>query len=767
MDISDDEFSDDGFDSLPPGTLLQLEQNAYKAQAQGAPATRARQDETQFHNGAHHDPSLSLTVPLPENQGLSSEYGDMDVGELDAEVLENADEVLENDGPMEGLEHHEPSIRLPVEGHPAQEAIPQPQEAPRNGGSAHDALHRGNQSAEIEQLRAQIAELTRQSDIIKKELAEAKEAAQTKAGENAILRKQQANILKERDQQVAALQKRLADETAKHKGALEAADDETKKLATENAFLKQDLREETLRFNNLKAKAKAEEKAPPTTPKKSRVLPFRDGFEDDEMVVLSPTKSPGGRSRRGTPTVPGKRKRKASQDVPIPMASLQLSPAKAPGVDAAETEEIAYSKARPDYREEDSNLHYMKRILNHRTPPNTERDIEIMARLAFPSEPGRKLSSIVLEETSSIRSGNYAVGFANVIISLWSRALKEKFYEPIPMFMAIIKFIVLLDTASIAPKLIENLVPVLQVSVEVNATPRFEHSPVSSRSRGQLRQTPRSVLHDEVDSTEALEILYLVATACHNDENTQEAFWRHVRFDFILTMLNCHQPVDDIIITLNILATSIRPNSFGSIQETEEEQRQIENYLIDRVANLFSENLQVDEGREPYLPSQICEMRLEAVAFFETLAFSAPDPANNRGNTALATHDVVLARLFRVMHDELDALYTEPPEHKLRTALVNRLMHLIYGVIRNHGEVDIHSKLRLLSGATQKYRIVLSRLAFSEGEYLESGITEETMEMARRLLEDEDMDPEEAEAIFEAFPSGGRLSGMESSQQDS
>lgn len=602
---------------------------------------------------------------------------------------------------------------------------------------------------------------------MEQELDAARKDAQTKAGEAAILRSNQANLVKEYDRQIAALQKRLAEETEKHKGALEAADADSRKLATENMFLKNDLREETMKLNALRVKNKAEEKAPPVTPKKTRVLPFRDGFEDDEMAVVSPTKSPGGRSKRGTPVVPGKRKRKASEDNPIPIASLELSPAKPPAVDEArpaETEQAAHGKARPAFREEDWNLQYMQRIWNHRTPPNTERDIEVMARMAFPSEPDRKLSSIVLEEASVLRSGNYAVGFANIIISLWSRALKEKFYQPIPMFMAIIKLIVLLDTAAVAPKLIENLVPVLQESVEVNATPRFEHSPVSSRNRGQIRQTPRSVLHDEIDSTEALEILYLIATACRNDENVQENFWRSIRFDFILTMLNCHQLLDDIIITLNLLATSIRPNSFGSIQETEEEQRKIEGYLIDRVANLFSENIQVDEGRKPYRASQICEMRLEALAFFEMLAFSAPDPAKNHGNSMIANHPLVLARLFRSMHDELDALYTEPPEHKLRTALVNRLMHLIYGVINNNGGVDLHSKLRLLSGATQKYRIALSRLAFSEGEYLESGISEETMEMARLLLEDEDMDPEEAQAICEAFPSGGRLSGMDSSQ---
>lgn len=169
MDNSDDEFSDDGFDDLPPGTLLRLEQNAYKAtQAQGAlheqhHVSRPLQDDAQSHNGAHHDPSLSLTVPLPENQGLSSQYGDLDVGELDAMVLEDGDEVLGNDGAMEGLERHEASIRQP-ERHSDQATIPQPQPQPQerhyalhNGGNVHGELQ--SLSDEVAQLRARVEEV--------------------------------------------------------------------------------------------------------------------------------------------------------------------------------------------------------------------------------------------------------------------------------------------------------------------------------------------------------------------------------------------------------------------------------------------------------------------------------------------------------------------------------------------------------------------------------------------------------------------------------
>jgi hypothetical protein len=232
-----------------------------------------------------------------------------------------------------------------------------------------------------------------------------------------------------------------------------------------------------------------------------------------------------------------------------------------------------------------------------------------------------------------------------------------------------------------------------------------------------------------------------------------------------LMSLNSHQPVEDIILVVNLLATSLRRDSFGPIRPSEVEQKELEYHFIERVTCLLGEQLQPDEGQQEYSPWQICEMRLELLSLLEMVAFYSIDPSNNHGSIVIASHPYALARLFRSLYDEMDSLYTLRPEHNQRAALVNRLMYLIYGVIRNVGNVNINEKLARLAGARQKHRLVLSRLAFSEGVFLESGITEEAMEMARQLLEEEEMSPEEAEALFEAFPTGGRLSGKEPSQR--
>jgi Protein of unknown function (DUF3636) len=599
-------------------------------------------------------------------------------------------------------------------------------------------------------------------------LVSAREDATRKAGEVAILRSNLAKQAQEFAHTIASLKLQLAEQTAKNKGAQQAAVDDRQKLETENLFLREELRDETLRVNSIRVKKKTDA---PQTPRKQRTLPFRDGFDDDEIGVASPTKSSGGRSKRGTPTTAGKRKRKVS-DAPIPMAPLQLSPGnqdsmglEAPALDPDEaaTREIQ-SVLRDDLED---GLHMMQ-ILKHKTPPYTETDLGVMAHLAFPSEPNRKLSSIILETMSGVAS-NYAVKHASCLILIWDRALVEKFYEPIPLFMASIKFILLLDLYTIGPQLISGLAGILHASIYINGATRFEHSAVSSKGKGESRRTPRSALQKNVDSTCGLEIMYLLALACRQDDEAHERLWVNIQFDVLLMTLNDHQPLQDIILSLKILSTSLRRGSFGSIQTSEANQRQVEYHFIERVTCLLYQRIEPDEGEPDYLPMQICEMRLEALNFLEMITFYTFDITADPSKNAIIAYPLVLPRLFRSLYDEMDRLYTltpQHPQHSIRTAFINRLMHLIFKLFRSGGGQNINEGFSRLLGTKQKHRLVLSRIAFSEGQFLESGISEETMEMARQLLEEEDMSPEEAEALFDAFPTGGRLSGRESSQAE-
>lgn len=585
------------------------------------------------------------------------------------------------------------------------------------------------------------------------ELAAAKSMVETKSGEISIIRSNQAKASQNYDRQLATLRKAMADAAERHKGEVEAVRAERKMLVTENAFLRQDLTEEAIRINNLKAKGKPEEKGPPVTPKKPKTLPFRDGFDDDEMIAVSPSKSTGTRSRGTSSLVPGKRKRATSQDSPTP---LQLSPQAERVVEAPGSSDdlmVDVESAQVSAKGEDRNVQFMKRILNHRVFPNEQRDIEMMAMLAFPSEPQRMLSTIVLEETADRDSGKYVMDYALSVVSMWSRALNEKFFTPIPMFMGIVQFILTLDVPSTVPSLLDHLVPVLQETGDVNGVPRFKYW---RQHLGQVRQTPLSELQPEVDGTEALSLLYNLAVGCLHMDEAIENFWRHIRYDFILMMLNCSQPLQDIVMTLNLLSTGIRPDSFGSILDTEQDRTISENYIIDRVANLLSDIPRLDEGQEAYDPFEVCNMRLEALSFLAAVAFNPVAPASDHGSLLIASHPTVLARLIRAMHDEMDTLYLYRPEQELHSAMVNGLMRLIYGVVQLHSHsVDLQAQLGRVPGGKQKFIVVLTRLAFSEGPVLEGGIEDETVEMAHEMLDDA-VNPEEAEALLDAFPSAKR-----------
>ncbi|OJJ44137.1 hypothetical protein ASPZODRAFT_18901 [Penicilliopsis zonata CBS 506.65] len=764
-DNDEDFFSDDGFDSLPPGTLFELEQSAYQAtQAQRA---QSQQPTAQEYSPAQSGPPdrqirsrSALNVPSRLHTGLTSEYGTLDVGDPDAEVLEDDNIQSAALGQYAAVQEH-PMDYMAVQDQNAEGQMDWERHEMLHDTMMVEEVHSAGIQVEIQELTTQIEELTRQNERILRELSEAKNDADTKAGEISIIRSNQARVIQNLERQMAALRKSMADESAKHKEEVEAARAEGKMLATENAFLKQDLAEEALRLNNLKTKIKSEAKEPPITPRKSRVLPFRDGFDDDEITVVSPSKSTERRSKKNTPTVPGKRKRKLSQDSLTPTSTipLQLSAEAPPLADTAD-DELLHELAEEHYEQpstysDNRNARFMTQILNHRSPPTMNRDIEEMARLAYPSEPQRMLSSIILEETASLNPKNYPVGYAACVASLWSRALKEKFFRPVPMFMSIVQFILALDMRFI-PQLIGHLVPVLQEAGDINGVPRFRNSPVSRKNLGQIRQTPQSELQPEVDSTEMLTLLYDMACGCLHVESALRDFWQFMRYDFVLMMLNSSQPIRDIILTINLLSTSISPTSFGSLRDSKEEQAANEKYIVDRLANLLSEMPQVDEGDPPYTSIEICSLRLEALSLLAQIAFNSMAPDSTHGSSVIASHPTVLARLFRAMHDELDALYSYPPERDLHSALVNQLMHLIYSVIQRHKEgLDLQSKLVRVAGGKQKFLVVLTRLAFSDGPVLEEGITDETVEMAHEILDDA-VNPQEAEALLEVFPSAKR-----------
>lgn len=126
---SDDDFLDDGvdFDAIPAGTLLQLEQTAWQA-------TQAALQQTgePLHStvAVGNEYSLNKNRPhgnAPAQRRESSFYGDVEVIDLDADILEDNNdgegsvEVVNSNPPVSQnvLRGHGPDQRLnvPVRAH--------------------------------------------------------------------------------------------------------------------------------------------------------------------------------------------------------------------------------------------------------------------------------------------------------------------------------------------------------------------------------------------------------------------------------------------------------------------------------------------------------------------------------------------------------------------------------------------------------------------------------------------------------------------------
>ena len=147
------------------------------------------------------------------------------------------------------------------------------------------------------------------------------------------MRANQLKTQRDHERQIREIQKQHAEIAARQQAEIEHARAEREKLLTEKKYLQHDLIEESERARQLQRLAKNStggnttstkgvSKHIITTPKKNIALPLRDGFDDDEIMVFSPSKTPS-RSKAATPKAGEKRKRKVADASPA--QSLQFS----------------------------------------------------------------------------------------------------------------------------------------------------------------------------------------------------------------------------------------------------------------------------------------------------------------------------------------------------------------------------------------------------------------------------------------------------------
>ena len=140
------------------------------------------------------------------------------------------------------------------------------------------------------------------------------------------MRANATKVEKDFEIRTTALQKLHADEAARQKIEVEKARAELQKIATEKDFLENDLAEGTKQIRNLqriiKKGNKDSESKPrskenqPVTPKKNKALVYADGFDDEEIQPMSPSRLVI-RSKANTPKAGAKRKRKPAEATPV------------------------------------------------------------------------------------------------------------------------------------------------------------------------------------------------------------------------------------------------------------------------------------------------------------------------------------------------------------------------------------------------------------------------------------------------------------------
>jgi len=811
----DHEFlaDDDDFDTLPDEILLELEHNAVvSTQHDGnlGPALRTFPQQVVSGNVASYGgppPQLQPNTG-PKNLQRSSlprrivepQYDDESFEWIgDEGVVTPVEEARTPNLRPRPPQPREPSQReqwrygqMAGVPHPPSASVDQHRKRPYQNDKSYprpeaDAPHRGIehgddvvtrrhsipekvaqgvlQDSQGESLGARVEQLMREREELMKELRAAKETVSMQKGEIVIIRENKIKDSKIFERQLNALQKSMQEQAERHTVALEALAEKNQQIASHNRFLKHELEEEVEKQNALQQRLKdipPSEKLNPvtSTPKKSIANSMRDGFDDDEIMAVSPVK-PGRRSKPTTPTAAGKRKRKADLQSPVrPLVLRQPDdlfpgPNRPGGPQAPKAEKVVPTVVRTDWQAERS-LRFIQKIMDYEVKDTKTRLIETLMKFSYPSDTSKNFSSLVLEASARLDGKRLSPDLLLVFVNLWSRSLKEKYYRPVGLLIEVVHYILGIDPLVVDKGTITALLPVLQAAGTINGHKRFEYSPVNHSTFGQFRQTPQSALNHEVDGTACLELLLRIAYIVSDEPELVDHFWRLMDTDFVLMMLNAWQPISDLTLMLRLLATSIFPRTFGNICATEDQQQRMETYIVDRVCYLLWETPKVDEGLRPHTPTELCRFRLEALQLLTKVAISSSahphDDPGHHGNQLIAHHPSAIARIVRSLYDEVDAMYMLTPSHHLHAELVNRGVRLLYHVLQLQGDhLDLQKKLSAVNGGIHKHRVVLTRLAFSEGFYIDRLITDETVAMATSMLE-ESVTPDEADQLIEAFP---------------
>lgn len=750
------------------------------------------------------------SAPRARTVSRTSDYGfddDEDVINLDAEASEPAAPAHQSCGepsPVKAVPH--PQQQRPTwqpsqrEQHPTSQRWQQdqiPSRPSHNGTSTglsgnaplRSAKSQGNvqHTARLEPpsgatdtltLEARVTELEAERARLKKTAEDAQSALYAKTGEISIVRSNHDKAAKDFERRMAVLQKTHAEEIAKQQAELAAAKSDVQKSKTDQTFLEHDLKiAQEARRRTLKEGPGNKQLSTVTTPKKTRNAVYRDGFDDDEIAMVSPSKS---RDRRGkdkntTPKGHGKRKRADTQQhsptKPLPLSAptsfedaLQSLPMDieedvAPVVeDPSITWTLPMRSKEIDHAKE--KFDFMRLVLGHQTHANDERTIERLTTYEYAPKRSASIASRLYDffalPHERTDAASFRLQFCELLLELWFHFFEARKFAPLKDLADLLQDI-LTDRPS---ELCRGLLPRV-VTLCFNATDYVALKLIRAHKDPSKNEAPSDELLVQLNPLEYLDLAHTVALHClplaTEDEGHLTKFWAAVPLETVLMLLHKVQPLEQILTLLSLLDSSILRDGFGPRvepdvlkgQEDRDRQMKNEDSLLKRLTVLLFEKPIAHKAGPQYTAMDILSLRAAIIAFLNHLVVS------QRGGQALAEHGLLIGRLARFIHECVLAMYAyDPPTHDMTVSLLNQAVKLLAYLTTEYSQVfDLRAKLSAVPSGAHMHLVALSKIAFAEGHsVIERGIEPEVAEAAHRML-DEHLSPDEGEAVMEVFSS--------------
>ncbi|KAK9360335.1 hypothetical protein V1504DRAFT_440517 [Lipomyces starkeyi] len=572
----------------------------------------------------------------------------------------------------------------------------------------------GVSTTEVDALLRELDDLRKQNAELLKARDEALTSLQTARGEISIVRGHLVSINTAHDQTIVHLKSVQETERQRHDSEIAELRREIERLQAERAFMERDLKEVMDKLRTMdravqrEAQAAASEFKGSPSPRKSKRPDRSSGLRDGFDVPMSPTKI--GRKRRR----PESADIEDNMNVLIEttnresMSSRDSSTGSAMfvhGSDSISTTPKENLREKEIVREQirilvDDKYEFVTKLYNCRLEPSGGKLFDILSQhpveLKHDDGSTKYSGSLSTAITSIINMQNTSIellieSLILRVMELWHSQVAESTITSVDPLLSILKFIVTYNPNLVSLTMLQGVVVACQETF--------------------VRLESRTMLHStDWQAMTQLAVLSLFESVVHVLDDRQGNYskhnnrimglWQSVSIEFILRMLaNTHitprLSVRFHEFTSRILSASILPASFGPVLQVQEDQPSAEAHIVDHLTRLLiddavglsvvhaalAENKQHLDYDEYEYELEIVSSRLQILNTLRALA------STTHGQRLLAEHPKVTARLICCVSQQLDRVYEIDFVHNSaeRTELISLMVRLLH---RMHFGID-------------------------------------------------------------------------------